>query len=100
MFCAKSIVLAFLFFKKKTFTMCTTLTEGNDRPWCATAVDSEGVYRSGSRSWGYCDRRCPFLDDRHRRVDKTTPKPFFRRSRPRFTTTTAPGKNEKKDLNL
>ena len=30
----------------------------NDKPWCATKVDDNGVYIS--ESWGTCGTKCPF----------------------------------------
>ncbi len=71
--------------------MCTTVGEGDSRPWCATYVDSSGAFTDGSRGWSYCDPRCPFLDHLLRRVDRTTPRPGLRRARPRRTTTEPPG---------
>jgi len=70
--------------------MCTTFAEGDGRPWCPTEVSSDGTMFSGSKKWGYCDRRCPFQDGLGQRVESTTPKSTLRRGRPRKTTTRAP----------
>ena len=33
--------------------------EDDNRPWCSTKVDDNGVHISGQGKWGYCDPECP-----------------------------------------
>ncbi|TRY70789.1 hypothetical protein TCAL_05924 [Tigriopus californicus] len=69
---------------------CTTLTEGDKRPWCPTNTDSNGEYRLGKREWGYCDPKCSFVNDEGRLIPGTTPPPSLRKIRPTFTTISVP----------
>ena len=58
------------------FDKCTTLSEGDARPWCPTKLSSaDGDYSLGSNDWGYCNPRCPFIDATGRTVEGTTPRP-------------------------
>ena len=27
--------------------------------WCATGLDANGIYASGSKKWGFCNKFCP-----------------------------------------
>lgn len=74
----------------RTIEACTTLTEGDDRPWCPTNTDSNGEYRLGTRKWGYCDPECSFVNKKGTLVPGTTPKPSLRKIRPTFTTKSVP----------
>ena len=54
---------------------CTTIGEGNNRPWCSTKVDSRGRHNSIGRDWGYCPPTCPFDPDGSGNLRSTTPRP-------------------------
>ena len=47
-------------YKGKKYTSCTTA--GSTKHWCAYAVDSSGVYHSGSGKWDYCKDGCKHTD--------------------------------------
>ena len=66
----------------KRYTMCTTATEGNQRPWCPTKLDRNGRVDIISNDFGYCDPNCRF--DNGRNVVQTT----TTTSKPLITTTT------------
>ncbi len=76
--------------------MCTTIGEGQSRPWCPTSLDSNGVHSQGSRDWGYCDPRCAFIDSKLQENTGTTPRPGLRRGRPSRPTRRPIGNNNNK----
>ena len=49
-------------FRDKVHNACTWVTEENNRPWCATKVDSEGDL-AGHDDWGFCGPQCPMEDN-------------------------------------
>ena len=58
-----------------TLNSCTTIGEGDNRPWCSTKVDSRGRHDIISRNWGYCLPNCPFDPDGSGNLRSTTPRP-------------------------
>ena len=44
-------------FAEVTHNSCITLNAPDNRPWCSTQVDGDGVHVTGR--WGHCNARCP-----------------------------------------
>merc|ERR550532_1228802 len=45
-------------FRGKVFASCTTDFDPENRSWCSTKVDSQGVHISGQGEYGYCPASC------------------------------------------
>jgi len=58
-----------------TINSCTTIGEGDNRPWCSTKVDSRGRHDIIGGFWGYCPPNCPFDPDGSGNLRSTTPRP-------------------------
>merc|ERR1719228_1215126 len=45
-------------FQNKAYASCTTDFDPDNRAWCSTKVDSNGVHVSGEGEFGYCPQSC------------------------------------------
>ena len=43
----------------RTYTTCTTEGHLQQKSWCSTKVDAEGVHVEGEGHWGLCGKVCP-----------------------------------------
>lgn len=46
-------------YQGKEYNGCTTVTDPENLPWCATAVNETGYYISKSQQYGHCSPNCP-----------------------------------------
>ena len=54
-------------FEDKIYNGCTWVDNDpwDDRPWCSTKVDVNGVHIGGQGNWGVCGNECPIDPDSH-----------------------------------
>jgi len=42
-------------FRGKIFDECTTFSDPDEKLWCSTKVDENGLHVSAGKYWGHCD---------------------------------------------